>query len=153
MYCWYVGNRQSSSSSYIPSIISSATTASNAVYVHTGVRAFKMYTYKYTSSTSSTNADSAYVIVPEIDYGPEGLQGAAIRFYARSYGSSTAYYKHVQIGVIKNRNIRTYQSLRSTRFRLLITPEKVTVSSSWLLSILIRRLRRAMAMFTSMISR
>ena len=112
VYCWYVGNRQSSTSTYIPSIISSATTASNAVYVHTGVRAFKMYAYKYTSTSSSTNADSAYVIVPEIDYGAAGLQGATARFYARSYGTSTAYYKHVQVGVIKNRNIRTYQKVK-----------------------------------------
>ena len=113
VYCWYVGNRTNSSSSYIPGIISSANTASNAQYVRTGVRAFKMYAYKY---STSTNADSAYVIVPEIDYGSAGIQGAAIRFYARSSGTSTSsstdYYKHVEIGVIKNRNIRTYEKVK-----------------------------------------
>ena len=111
VYCWYVGNRNSSSSTYIPGIINSSTTASNAIYVHSGVRAFKMYAYK----SSSTSADSAYVIVPEIDYGPAGLQGSAIRFYARSQGTSsstTDYFKHVEIGVIKNRSIRTYQKVK-----------------------------------------
>ena len=116
VYCWYVGNRQSTSATYKPSIISSATTASNAVYVHTGVRAFKMYAYKYTGTSSSTNADSAYVIVPEIDYGSAGIQGATVRFYARSSGSSTTsstdYYKHVEVGVYNGHTMRTYQKVK-----------------------------------------
>ena len=102
--CWRVGNRQSSTSTYIPSIVSTAT------YVHEGGKAMKMYVVK----TSSTNADSAYVLVPEVDFGEAGIQGATLRFFARSYGTSTSsasYYKHVKVGVITN-SIRTFQLVK-----------------------------------------
>ena len=94
IYCWTVGNMQSESSSYIPSAYNSAT------YAHEGSYSLRLNAYK----TSSTNADSAYAILPAMNYGVKGLSGHTLKFYARQSSTSTyySYYNQLMIGVVSN---------------------------------------------------
>lgn len=94
IYCWTVGNMQSESSSYIPSAYSGAT------YAHDGTYSLRLNAYK----TSSTNADSAYAIMPAMNYGVKGLSGHTLKFYARQSSTSTysSYYNQLMIGVVSN---------------------------------------------------
>lgn len=94
IYCWTVGNMQSESSSYIPSAYNAAT------YAHDGTYSLRLNAYK----TSSTNADSAYAIMPAMNYGVKGLSGHTLKFYARQSSTSTysSYYNQLMIGVVSN---------------------------------------------------
>ncbi len=95
IYCWTVGNMQSESSSYIPSAYSGAT------YAHDGTYSLRLNAYK----TSSTNADSAYAIMPAMNYGVKGLSGHTLKFYARQNSTSTSYtnyYNQLMIGVVSD---------------------------------------------------
>lgn len=94
IYCWTVGNMQSESSSYIPSAYSGAT------YAHDGTYSLRLNAYK----TSSTNADSAYAIMPAMNYGVKGLSGHTLKFYARQSSTSTyySYYNQLMIGVVSD---------------------------------------------------
>ncbi len=94
IYCWTVGNMQSESSSYIPSAYSGAT------YAHDGTYSLRLNAYK----TSSTDADSAYAIMPAMNYGVKGLSGHTLKFYARQSSSSTyySYYNQLMIGVVSD---------------------------------------------------
>ncbi len=94
IYCWTVGNMQSESSSYIPSAYSGAT------YAHDGTYSLRLNAYK-----SSTNADSAYAIMPAMNYGVKGLSGHTLKFYARQSSTSTSYtsyYNQLMIGVVSD---------------------------------------------------
>ncbi|MDY6406185.1 MAG: choice-of-anchor J domain-containing protein, partial [Bacteroidales bacterium] len=94
IYCWTVGNMQSESSSYIPSAYNGAT------YAHDGTYSLRLNAYK----TSSTDADSAYAIMPAMNYGVKGLSGHTLKFYARQSSTSTyySYYNQLMIGVVSN---------------------------------------------------
>ena len=95
IYCWTVGNMQSESSSYIPSAYYGAT------YAHDGTYSLRLNAYK----TSSTNADSAYAIMPAMNYGVKGLSGHTLKFYARQNSTSTSYtnyYNQLMIGVVSD---------------------------------------------------
>lgn len=94
IYCWTVGNMQSESSSYIPSAYSGAS------YAHDGTYSLRLNAYK----TSSTNADSAYAIMPAMNYGVKGLSGHTLKFYARQSTTSTytSYYNQLMIGVVSD---------------------------------------------------
>ncbi len=94
IYCWTVGNMQSESSSYIPSAYNGAS------YAHDGTYSLRLNAYK-----SSTNADSAYAIMPAMNYGVKGLSGHTLKFYARQSSSTstyTSYYNQLMIGVVSD---------------------------------------------------
>lgn len=100
--CWLAGNMQSNTSTYFPELVSTAS------YVHSGNKALKLYAY----ASSSVNADSAFVIVPEIDFDTLGLHGTVMRFYGLGYAgtvTTTSYYHHVLVGMISNADISTFE--------------------------------------------
>ena len=97
LLCWTVGNRQSTSSSYIPYRTMDAKANGNyGLY---------LYAYKYISSYSSsynTYADSAYAVLPDMDFGVDGIAGYTLRFNAKSASTTSSYYsyyKHILVGV------------------------------------------------------
>ncbi len=97
--CFTVGNMQNSSSTYTPSLVTTST------YLYDGPCALKIYG----CASASTNADSAYVILPMIDFGTKGLSGHTLALQARSYGSTSSYYKHLQVGVVTDEDMSTFQ--------------------------------------------
>lgn len=98
LYCWTVGNAQSTSTSYIPSV--------GTTYKRTGDKGLHIYAY----ASSSVNADSAYAILPAMDYGTPGLTGYTLKFYARSSSTGSSYYKHLFVGVVTDPNdISTFE--------------------------------------------
>ena len=94
IFCWTVGNMQSASSSYIPTAYSGTT------YAHTGSYCLRFNAYK----TSSINADSAYAVLPAMDYGAEGIAAYRLRFYARNAGTTASYNTHLYVGTLVDRN-------------------------------------------------
>ena len=100
--CFGGGNMQSVTSTYQPYFV---TTAS---YIHSGPRAVRLYAYH----SSTVNADSSYLILPETNFGPKGLRGHTLALYACSYGSTTSYYKHMKVGVVKDEDMSTFQELQ-----------------------------------------
>lgn len=98
IYCWTVGNAQSTSATYIPSV--------SSTYKRTGNNGLHIYAYV----GGSVNADSAYAILPAMDYGTPGLTGYTLKFYARSSSTSSSYYKHLFVGVVTDPNdISTFE--------------------------------------------
>ncbi|MBR4546988.1 MAG: choice-of-anchor J domain-containing protein, partial [Paludibacteraceae bacterium] len=99
--CWTVGNVQSTNSTYIPSLQTTST------YLYNSARTLRLYAY----NASSTHADSSYAIMPQMDFGPKGIQGHTLMLYARSYGTTTSYYKHLLVGVV-NDSIDSFQLIQ-----------------------------------------
>jgi hypothetical protein len=99
--CWTVGNVQSTNSTYIPSLQTTST------YLYNSTRTLRLYAY----NASSTHADSSYAIMPQMDFGPKGIQGHTLMLYARSYGTTTSYYKHLLVGVV-NDSIDSFQLIQ-----------------------------------------
>ncbi len=98
LYCWTVGNAQSTSTSYIPSV--------GTTYKRTGDKGLHINAYV----SGSVNADSAYAILPAMDYGTPGLTGYTLKFYARSSSTGSSYYKHLFVGVVTDPNdISTFE--------------------------------------------
>lgn len=91
-FCWTVGNMKSTSSSYIPSRGNS--------YKHDGEKGLQLYAYY--SSYYSTNADSAYAILPAFNYGEKSLKDFSLSFWAKSYSSGTTYNQHLLVGVVSS---------------------------------------------------
>ena len=95
--CWSIGNKQSSVAAYVPVINARNQLALNA-YLNVG--------------SSATYADSAYAILPQMDYGTEGLQNITLSFNAYAYTSPSmddAYYKHILVGVVeRGEDIRSF---------------------------------------------
>ena len=96
--CWYVGNMQSTSSSYIPSVGTS--------YKYEGTKGLRLNAYSYVSSYSAsynTEADSALAILPALDY-VGGIQQYRVQFYAKAGGttvsSSTNYNQNLYVGIV-----------------------------------------------------
>lgn len=108
--CWTPGNVQDtlSSSSYRPTV---ATNTSYSRYSHTGSNALRLYAY----SDYGTKADSAYVILPDLNFGEEGLSRHTLAFWARSSYSTTTYYQHILVGVVENGDISTFTLVRDVK--------------------------------------
>ena len=97
--CWVVGNKQSGTATYIPSINSK-----NQLYFNA---------CRYIGSSSSTMADSAYVILPEMNFGEEGIAGYTLSLNAYAYvdpsSSNNGYYNHLLVGVVeRGENITSF---------------------------------------------
>lgn len=97
--CWAVGNQQSSTATYIPTI-----NATDQLYLNA---------YRYLGSSSSTLADSAYVILPEMNFGEEGISGYTLSFNAYAFDDPSAsnygYYNHLLVGVVeRGENMRSF---------------------------------------------
>ena len=101
--CWRVGNRQSTSSTYMPNLTTSTS------YVHRGARALQLYAYV----SSSVAADSAYAWLPEINYDTVGINGTTVSFFARTHLASASYYKNVLVGVTSGLDMSTFQLVKS----------------------------------------
>ncbi|MBR3647177.1 MAG: fibronectin type III domain-containing protein [Paludibacteraceae bacterium] len=93
--CWLVGNLQTTSSYYIPSIGTS--------YKYEGSYGLRLNAYDYVGSNSSTHADSALAILPALDY-VGGIQQYRVQFYAKAGGttasSSTNYNQNLYVGIV-----------------------------------------------------
>ncbi len=95
IYCWTVGNMQSTSSSYIPSAYSGTS------YSHNGTYCLRLHAYVYTSTYSSpTNADSAYAVLPVMNFGAEGISAHRLRFFARQNSTTASYNNHLYVGTL-----------------------------------------------------
>ncbi len=104
--CFNVGNMQSTSTTYIPTLQTGTT------YLYNSQQSLKLYAYTY---STTTKADSAYVILPEMNYGTKGLQGQTLSFYGRSYSSTsttTDYNKKLKVGVVSGEDMRTFQLVK-----------------------------------------
>jgi len=92
IYCWNVGNFNApTNTSYIPSVVTTA---------HNGSKALKIQAYRY---STTTNADSAYAVLPQMDFGAKGLAGHTLKFYACQTSATSSYadyYEHLLIGVV-----------------------------------------------------
>lgn len=108
IYCWTVGNAQSTSSTYIPSV--------SSTYKRTGNNGMRLYAYIYEPTSSygtPTHADSSYAILPVMDYGVPGMTGYTLSFYAKSSGSGDTYYKHILVGAVTNpADISTFELIQ-----------------------------------------
>jgi len=103
--CWTVGNLKTTQTTYIPYAYSSAT------YAHTGSVSLQMNVY--TSATA--NYDSAYAILPEIDFTNVPLSEYDLNFYIKRGGSTSAannYTDTLWVGVMSDRtDFATFQKL------------------------------------------
>ena len=93
-YCWTKGNIDGNYS-YIPTRSGSAKLS--------GEYGLYLSAYKYVSSYNAsynTDADSAYAVLPELNFGEEGIAAYQMSFNAKAYTSSYgSYYNHILIGV------------------------------------------------------
>lgn len=109
LYCFIVGNAQSASTSYIPALNTSA--------AKDGSKGLQLYAYK----SSYTNADSSYVILPEMNFLDGSVQRHPLLFHAKNYSTSTSYYDSLLIGVVSDKDdIHTFELVK-----------KVGVTGSW----------------------
>jgi len=87
--CWLGGNFQSSYSTYWPSL--------SSTYKYEG----ELGLHLYACATSSTEADSCFVILPEMAF-ENGIQNYSLSFYAKSANSGAAYNHSLYVGVMNN---------------------------------------------------
>jgi hypothetical protein len=84
--CWTVGNLQSSSYTYIP-------------YCNSDGK-LQLYACK----SSGINADSAYAVLPELNFGESALSQYSLALYADAYGAADSYNKHLYVGIVESPN-------------------------------------------------
>jgi hypothetical protein len=63
----------------------------------------------YACVSSYTDADSAFAILPELDYDTLALSATTLKFYAYSSSTGSSYNQHLAVGVITDQDMSTFQ--------------------------------------------
>ena len=107
--CWTTGNVQMpNNSNYFGKL------ASNPDYVYSGDYSLALIAYyqegDYSTSYLSTEADSCYAVLPEMDYGSLNLKQTTLTFFARNYADDAySCYDHLLVGVVSGTSIGSFE--------------------------------------------
>ena len=95
--CWTFGNVQNNEHDYyIPE--------KKKTSPHSGNYSLYMSAYRYVATAYDyrEDADSAYAVLPEMDFGAGTISDCSMTFYARSYDSYESYNQHFYVGVVNS---------------------------------------------------
>lgn len=119
--CWTVGNVQDRNTGYyVPQV--------HEYGAHSGSNALFLSSLFDTYNGKQTNADSAYAVLPELDFDPAGC---SMSLYARAYDDYTSFNQHLYVGIMDSldENLNTFVRVADLELTTTYQPYEVSFAS------------------------